>query len=223
MSRHRGAKRSRRYGLSGIISLLSLTYLLFVERWPYHQESSDHYDRLSSLLDVSVLQSGRLIPLCSTIDFQPIWVYLRTPPLLFRRWPPQSNYRPCNVHALSFAQSTCEEIMSFRVVFQGWILDDSKAIMKQSSFAALQSFVFSHLSYTKTSNFHYKDIVKVHRVLPSNRLISASSRRIQFHWVHVGDSGAIVTPFMRVATYATRNFATLGLLELQPPFTGLSI
>jgi len=28
---------------------------------------------------------------------------------------------------------------------------------------------------------------------------------------------------MRVATYATRNFATLGLLELQPPFTGPSI
>jgi len=36
------------------------------------------------------------------------------------------------------------------------------------------------------------------------------------------DSEAVVTPFMQVATYATRNFATLGLLELQPPFTGCS-
>jgi len=32
MSRHRGAKRSRRYGLSETISLLSPAYLLFVER-----------------------------------------------------------------------------------------------------------------------------------------------------------------------------------------------
>ncbi len=35
MSRHRGAKRCRRYGLLGIISLLSPAYLLSVERWPY--------------------------------------------------------------------------------------------------------------------------------------------------------------------------------------------
>ncbi|KAG6412704.1 hypothetical protein SASPL_125389 [Salvia splendens] len=36
----------------------------------------------------------------------------------------------------------------------------------------------------------------------------------------MGDSGAVVTPFVQVATYATRNFATLGQLELLPPFTG---
>ena len=36
MSRHRGAKRCRRYGLLGIISLLSPAYLLSVERWPSH-------------------------------------------------------------------------------------------------------------------------------------------------------------------------------------------
>src|SRR4030066_1807955 len=34
MSRHRGAKRFRRYGLLGIISLLSPAHLLSVERWP---------------------------------------------------------------------------------------------------------------------------------------------------------------------------------------------
>src|ERR1700735_1085962 len=50
MSRHRGAKRRRRYGLLGVISLLSLEYLLSVERWPFHEEPPDHYDRLSSLL-----------------------------------------------------------------------------------------------------------------------------------------------------------------------------
>src|SRR3546814_15762708 len=71
MSRHRGAKRCRRYGLLGIISLLSPAYLLSVERWPFHAEPPDHYDRLSSLLGPSASQSGRLVPLHSTADFRP--------------------------------------------------------------------------------------------------------------------------------------------------------
>ena len=72
MSRHRGAKRPRRYGLLGVISLLSPAYLLSVERWPTHAGPPDHYDRLSSLLDMSVSQSGRLMPLHSTTDFRPV-------------------------------------------------------------------------------------------------------------------------------------------------------
>ena len=72
MSRHRGAKRPRRYGLLGVISLLSPAYLLSVERWPFHTGPPDHYDRLSSLLDLSVSQSGRLMPLHSTSDFRPL-------------------------------------------------------------------------------------------------------------------------------------------------------
>ena len=71
MSRHRGAKRRRRYGLLGVISLLSPAYLLSVERWPFHAGPPDHYDRLSSLLDLSVSQSGGLLPLHSTADFRP--------------------------------------------------------------------------------------------------------------------------------------------------------
>jgi hypothetical protein len=71
MSRHRGAKRLRRYGLLGVISLLSPAYLLSVERWPFHVEPPDHYDRLSSLLDLWVLQSGGLMPLHSAADFRP--------------------------------------------------------------------------------------------------------------------------------------------------------
>ena len=71
MSRHRGAKPPRRFELLGEISLLSPAYLLFVERWPVHEGPPDHYDRLSSLLDLSVLQSGRLMPLHSTVDFRP--------------------------------------------------------------------------------------------------------------------------------------------------------
>ncbi len=40
MSRHRGAKHRRRYELLGGISLLSPEYLLFVERWPFHTETT---------------------------------------------------------------------------------------------------------------------------------------------------------------------------------------
>src|SRR5437868_11206862 len=62
MSRHRGAKPRRRYERLGAISLLSPAYLLSVERWPVHEGPPDHYDRLSSLLGPSALQSGRLMP-----------------------------------------------------------------------------------------------------------------------------------------------------------------
>src|SRR3990170_4499950 len=71
MSRHRGAKRCRRYGLLGTISLLSPAYLLFVERWPFHAGPPDHYGRLSSLLEPSLSQSGGLMPLHSSNDFRP--------------------------------------------------------------------------------------------------------------------------------------------------------
>ena len=72
MSRHRGAKQCRRYGLLGSISLLSPAYLLSVERWPFHAGPPDHYGRLSTLLDLSVSQSGWLLPLHSTSDFRPL-------------------------------------------------------------------------------------------------------------------------------------------------------
>ena len=71
MSRHRGAKHPRRYGLLEGISLLSPAYLLSVERWPFHAGPPDHYGRLSSLLGLSASQSGRLMPLHSTADFRP--------------------------------------------------------------------------------------------------------------------------------------------------------
>ena len=97
MSRHRGAKHRRRCELLGGISLLSPEYLLSVERWPFHTEPPDHYDQLSLLLESSLSQSSTLTPLHNTDDFQPPLGYLRAPPLLFRRRPPQSNYPPHTV------------------------------------------------------------------------------------------------------------------------------
>jgi hypothetical protein len=70
MSRHRGAKPPRRCELLEEISLLSPEYLLSVKRWPFHTGPPDHYDLLSHLLDLSVLQSSSLLPLHSTPGFQ---------------------------------------------------------------------------------------------------------------------------------------------------------
>jgi len=70
MSRHRGAKPRRRYELLGAISLLSPEYLLSVERRPFHTEPPDHYDLVSHLLDLSVLQSSSLMPLHSAPGFR---------------------------------------------------------------------------------------------------------------------------------------------------------
>lgn len=36
----------------------------------------------------------------------------------------------------------------------------------------------------------------MHRVFPSSRRYSASSRKFQFHWTYVGDSKTVVTPFL---------------------------
>src|SRR6267142_3755193 len=69
MSRHRGAKPRRRCELLGVISLLSPEYLLSVERWPFHMGPPDHYDLLSHLLEMSLLQSSSLMPLHSTAGF----------------------------------------------------------------------------------------------------------------------------------------------------------
>ena len=70
MSRHRGAKPFRRYGLLGKISLLSPGYLLSVERRRFHTQPPDHYVLLSYLLDLLVSQSSILVPLHSTYGYQ---------------------------------------------------------------------------------------------------------------------------------------------------------
>ena len=66
MSRHRGAKPRRRYELLGAISLLSLAYLLSVERWQFHFLPPDHLHLLSYLLDLLVSQSSTLLRIRST-------------------------------------------------------------------------------------------------------------------------------------------------------------
>ena len=61
MSRHRGAKRSRRYGLSETISLLSPAYLLSVERWSFHK---DHRITMADFHPCSICQSYSQANIC---------------------------------------------------------------------------------------------------------------------------------------------------------------
>ena len=71
MSRHRGAKPGRRCELLDPISLLSLAYLLSVERRQFHILPPDHLGLLSHLLDLLVSQLTWLIPIRSTHGCQP--------------------------------------------------------------------------------------------------------------------------------------------------------
>jgi hypothetical protein len=71
MSRHRGAKPGRRYELLDPISLLSLAYLLSVERRQFHFLPSDHLGLLSHLLDLLVSQLTWLLSIHSTHSCKP--------------------------------------------------------------------------------------------------------------------------------------------------------
>jgi hypothetical protein len=77
MSRHRGAKRSRRYELSKTISLLSPAYLLFVERQPFHTVLPDHYDRQKIPARRVCLTVKQTIPLRAKINFYSCYAFVR--------------------------------------------------------------------------------------------------------------------------------------------------
>src|SRR3954451_21809882 len=91
MSRHRGAKPSRRYGLLGKMSLLSPAYLLSVERRRFHTQPPDHYALLSHLLDMSVSQSSSLVLLLSTVNFNAAADNILAPPFLIEIQPRRTN------------------------------------------------------------------------------------------------------------------------------------
>ncbi len=70
----------------------------------------------------------------------------------------------------------------------------------------------SHLSYAARRARQWQAAVKLHGVFLSCHGLAASSRPLQFRRGLRRDSAQIVTPFVRVGTYPTRNFATLGPL-----------
>src|SRR5215469_1997115 len=73
-------------------------------------------------------------------------------------------------------------------------------------------FTGSHLSYARRASALGQGVVKLHGVFLSCRGEPVSSRVLQFRRAPCRDSAQVVTPFVRVGTYPTRNFATLGPL-----------
>jgi hypothetical protein len=73
-------------------------------------------------------------------------------------------------------------------------------------------FIVSHLRYASSTRTQYQLTVKVHRVFPSYCGHAASSPQLQFRRDPLRDSRSLVTRFVQVGTYPTRNFATLGPL-----------
>ena len=78
--------------------------------------------------------------------------------------------------------------------------------------ARRQRIKVSHLRYASLTRTQYQLTVKVHRVFPSYCGHAASSPQLQFRRDPLRDSGSVVTRFVQVGTYPTRNFATLGPL-----------
>src|ERR1043166_5337086 len=75
-----------------------------------------------------------------------------------------------------------------------------------------RDFIASHLRYASLTRTQYQLTVKVHRVFPSYCGQAASSPPLQFRRDPLRDSRSVVTRFVQVGTYPTRNFATLGPL-----------
>ena len=73
-------------------------------------------------------------------------------------------------------------------------------------------FTGSHLCYARIASSQGQGVVKLHGVFLSCRGKPVSSRVLQFRRAPCRDSAQVVTPFVRVGTYPTRNFATLGPL-----------
>ena len=76
-SRHRGAKPLRRYGLLGVISLLSPEYLLSDERRPFHSEFAGSLG--------PAFTSARLIGLAVKHTYT-LMLYERLPTVLSMPW-----------------------------------------------------------------------------------------------------------------------------------------
>ena len=76
----------------------------------------------------------------------------------------------------------------------------------------VSDFKVSHLSCTCAAETQCQVAVKVHGVFPSSCGYLVSSPEVQFRRVRGRDSAQVVTRFVQVGTYPTRNFATLGPL-----------
>ena len=171
-----------------------------VDQRPFHAAPLGHYARLSSLLDVLVSQSSSLVPLHSVrvMSMHPEGTVGRLRYHLGGDRPSQTTRL-----ALSALRMTeRHEIQNTtRVVFHRCLPSLHKV-----------RFTGSHLCYARRASALGQGVVKLHGVFLSCRGKPVSSRVLQFRRAPCRDSAQVVTPFVRVGTYPTRNFATLGPL-----------
>src|SRR3989442_1604545 len=80
-------------------------------------------------------------------------------------------------------------------------------------------FEVSHLRYASLTRTQYELTVKVHRVFPSYCGQAASSPPLQFRRDPLRDSRSVVTRFVQVGTYPTRNFAHVVSGSFKPAWT----
>src|SRR5438046_128854 len=160
----------------------------------------DHQARLSSLLDSSVSQSSSLVPLHSwrVMSIHPEGTFGRLRYPLGGDRPSQTTRLALSGCRLTASHETQNRA---RVVFQCCLPPPHKG-----------TFTGSHLCYARTASSPDQGVVKLHGVFLSCRGKPVSSRVLQFRRAPCRDSAQVVTPFVRVGTYPTRNFATLGPL-----------
>ena len=172
-----------------------------VDQRPFHTAPLGHYARLSSLLGLFASQSSSLMPLHSVrvVSIHPEGTIGRLRYSLGGDRPSQTT---------PLALSRCR--------LYGQRLDASprkSGISLVASSAPTSTLSNgSHLSYADAASRPDQAVVKLHGVFLSCRGEPASSRVRQFRRALRRDSAQVVMPFVRVGTYPTRNFATLGPL-----------
>src|SRR5436309_4776514 len=138
---------------------------------------------------------------------------LCTRPLISKQREPSFERLRYNLGGDRPSQTTRLAMSLFRITEVGW---NHRTIRVVSHWWLPQAqepeFKASHLSCADRTIVHCKGIVKVHGVFPSSGGHPASSPEPQVRRAERADSRQIVTPFVQVGTYPTRNFATLGPL-----------
>src|SRR5215469_234812 len=148
---------------------------------------------------MSVSQSSTLVHLHSAPGYRPGCGYLWAPPLPFRRQPPQLNYPPGTVPDPDHGPG-----LDTRNGQSG--ISTTTPPTLACGFHSLPPILH------KPSRTPIPSYSEGPGVFPSCCAKRASLLVVQFHRACGRDSREVVTPFVQVGTYPTRNFATLGWL-----------
>ena len=191
-SRHRGAKPPRRYELLGDQPVIpGVPFILWATDLPYGSAGSLCPSFLPAR-DVSLPVKRPYAIALYKAGYQSAWGHLWKPPLRFWRRPPQSNYPPNNVpHKRVRPQTAKGPYFKDGSTWLAYMLRSLRPILHIG-------WPRSMLSYSKGS----RGLFVPSRVIGifTDTTISLSS------WLR---QRPIITPFVQVGTYPTRNFCYL--------------